>query len=169
MMPVPDSEFALERENNEQIHTIKQQGMGNNPSPSIITPQEHYTDNNIARTRAFLLNPSTNEWMDVATGRCIVLTDENTKRDYLSIAIQSEPMEPGIEQTGFNGSSRLNEANAGTIGFRTAFGVDQDVTLQQGIAINVDILIDTVISWTQPDGTDAALSFEVQEGCRDFW
>lgn len=136
MMPVPDSEFALGEENSEQIHTIKQQGMGSNPSPSTTTTQEYYTDSNIARTRAFLLNPSTNEWMDVATGTCILLTDENTKRDYLSIAIQSEPTESGTEQNGFNATGRLNEANAGTIGFRTAFGVDQEITLQQGIVSN---------------------------------
>lgn len=141
MMPVPDNEFTLEGEddNGEHIQTIKQQDKGNNNPPPNTTPQEHYMDRNIARARAFLLNPSTNEWMDVATGTCIILRDENARRDCLSIAIQSEPSEAGVEQNGFNGTNRLNEANAGMIGFRTAFGVDQEITLQQGMAINLEI------------------------------
>lgn len=132
MMPVPDSEFILEQETGERAQAAKQQGIGSNP----ITVHENYADKNIARARAFLINPSTNEWMDVATGTCIVLRDENAKKDCLSIAIQNEPPEPGMEQSSFNGAGRLNEANAGTIGFRTAFGRDQDVTLQQGTTSN---------------------------------
>lgn len=141
MMPILDKEFTLEgEENREQIQAIKQQDMGNDNPPPSTTTQEHYMDRNIARARAFLLNPSTNEWMDVATGTCIILRDENSRRDCLSIAIQSEPTETGTEQNGFSGTGRLNEANAGMIGFRTAFGVDQEITLQQGIIINLEIL-----------------------------
>ena len=132
MMPVPDSEFILEQEEWHRPKQPSNKALG----ATTITMHENIADKNIARARAFLINPSTNEWMDVATGTCIVLRDENARKDCLSIAIQSEPPEPGMEQSSFNGADRLNEANAGTIGFRTAFGRDQDVTLQQGTTSN---------------------------------
>lgn len=35
--------------------------------------------------------------------------------------------------------------------------------------LNDGIRIDTLIVWTEPDGTDYALSFQDMEGCSEIW
>lgn len=138
-------------------------GSSHAPSPSH-TPIGNRTV--YARARAFMLSAATNEWTDVATGLCCCIgattanhsgtSNEMGSKKIMSIVIRAE------DESNANVASSneiVNEASASGVVFQTSFGVDQEVMLQQ----------DTVISWTQADGTDAALSFETQAGCRVFW
>lgn len=117
-----------------------------------------------ARARAFMLSAATNEWTDVATGLCCCTAaaaashsgNDISSKKILSIVIRAEDSD---SVAAVSSDGLANEASASCIVFQTSFGVDQEVMLQQ----------DTVISWTQADGTDAALSFETQAGCRVFW
>ncbi len=87
--------------------------------------------------------------------RIFLLTNDNEWTDIATgtcrAHVSDEPAVPSL--------SILNEEQPDTQLYATTIGKEAEVSVQQ----------DTVISWTRPDGTDIAVSFETQIGCEAVW
>lgn len=125
-------------------------------------------------------------WQDRGTGYCAGVYDEGQDEALLVARTENEslkiegalpdPRRPKLDpqQSGEGGEEAGGEGEGGTHPYWLVVSenLDQEKILLKTRVVKEDVYQkqqDTLVVWTEPDGTDMALSFQEADGCHEVW
>lgn len=132
------------------------------------------------RVKVYELSDDT--WQDRGTGFCAGVYDEGHDEALLVARMEEEciklenavagPRRDPTAAASESGDTSGGESDRGTFFLIVSPNLDSEDIMLRSRVVKDDVYQlqqDTLVVWTEPDGTDMALSFQEAEGCHEVW